>query len=92
MILVVLEIVFQDAMQPDFMKDEADDDGHGRSKKTKRSSKAMVGTTKKSTETMSLAWFLRKVRKVWEGGFGCRTMYLATVACDTSIPIFSNSP
>ncbi len=42
----------------------------------------MVGTTKKSMETKSLAWFLRKVRHFWEGGFLCRTMYLATVPCD----------
>jgi hypothetical protein len=40
----------------------------------------MVGTTKKSAATKFLAWFLRKVRQVWEGGFGCRIMYLATVA------------
>ena len=30
----------------------------------------MVGTTKKSAATKFLAWFLRKVRQVWEGGFG----------------------
>ncbi len=52
----------------------------------------MVGTTKKSMETKSLAWFLRKVRHDWEGGFRCRTMYLATVACDTGIPSFRSSP
>jgi hypothetical protein len=52
----------------------------------------MVGTTKKSTETKFLAWFMRNVRQVCEGGLPCRTMYFATVAWETSIPIFTNSP
>ena len=38
-----------------------------------------VGTTKKSTETSSLTWLLKKVRHVWEGGGRCRAMYLVTV-------------
>jgi hypothetical protein len=40
----------------------------------------MVGTTKKSAETKSMAWFVRKVHHVWDGGFRCRAMYLTTVA------------
>jgi hypothetical protein len=43
---------------------------------------AIVGTTKKSAETKSLARFLRKVLHDWEGGFPCRTKYLTTVVCD----------
>ena len=38
------------------------------------------------------AWFARKVRHVREGGRGCRTMYFATVACETVAPSFNNSP
>ena len=28
----------------------------------------IVGTVKKSTETMDFTWLSRKVRQVWEGG------------------------
>jgi len=52
----------------------------------------MVGTVKKSTATKSLAWLFRNVRQLCEGGLLSRTMYLATVACDSSIPSLSNSP
>ena len=34
--------------------------------------------------TVSARWLSRKARHVCDGGFGCRTMYLATVVSDTS--------
>ena len=39
----------------------------------------MVGTVKKSTETMDFTWLSRKVRQVWEGGLWRRTRYLLTL-------------
>ena len=41
-----------------------------------------VGTAKKSAETKVGMWFFRKVRHFCDGGFRCRTMYFATVACE----------
>jgi hypothetical protein len=38
-----------------------------------------MGTVKKSIAAIWLAWFLRKVRQVCEGGLRGRTTYLATV-------------
>ena len=35
---------------------------------------------------------MRKVRQDWNGGVPRRPRYLATVACDTSIPSFCSSP
>src|SRR5215469_595678 len=52
----------------------------------------MVGTVKKSTETNVLAWLLRKVRQVCEGGLRCRTIYLATLVSLMVMPNFSSSP
>jgi len=45
-----------------------------------------VGTVKKSIAAICLAWFLRKVLHVWEGGFWCLHMYFATVESATSNP------
>ncbi|HUW30331.1 MAG TPA: hypothetical protein VM223_01830 [Planctomycetota bacterium] len=39
----------------------------------------MVGTVNKSMAAVWAMWFLMKLRQVWDGGFGCRAMYLATV-------------
>src|SRR5512135_1537294 len=58
---------------------------------TYRILKLKVGTTKKSTDTNCFTWFSRNVRHVCDGGLRCLTMYLATVAWDTSIPSLSNS-
>ena len=52
----------------------------------------MVGTVKKSTETVLWRWFSRKVLQVWDGGFRCGGMYLATLVSPTSTPSLSNSP
>jgi len=46
----------------------------------------------KSIETISLAWFSRKLRHVWLGGFFVRTMYFSTVDFDALIPSFASSP
>src|SRR5688500_17459057 len=52
----------------------------------------MVGTIKKSTDTMFFTWLSRKVRHVWDGGFLRRTMYLLTLVSPISIPNLSSSP
>ena len=52
----------------------------------------MVGTVKKSTDTILFTWFSRNVRQVCQGGLRCRSMYLATVGSVISIPSLSNSP
>ena len=49
-----------------------------RIKKTKSTRKVAVGTVKKSIDTMSLAWFSKKVRQVWEGCMRRRTMHFET--------------
>jgi hypothetical protein len=54
-------------------------------------SKVAVGTTKKSSETKSLTWLSKKALQVGDGGFLCRTMYLATVDRDTLMPILASS-
>ncbi len=41
---------------------------------------------------ISLEWFARNVRQVWEGGRRRLIMYLETVASETSIPSFNSSP
>ena len=46
---------------------------------TKSSRKVTVGTTKRSAAMIWLAWLVRKVRHVSDGGRGCRRRYLATV-------------
>ena len=43
-------------------------------------------------ETMSFAWFSKKVRQFREGGFRRRTMYFETAAWLISIPSFCSSP
>jgi hypothetical protein len=45
---------------------------------TYRTWNRMVGTVKKSTETMDFTWLSRKVRQVWEGVWR-RTRYLLTL-------------
>src|ERR1700675_328346 len=52
----------------------------------------MVGTVKKSTETICWTWLSRNVRQVWLGDFRCRTIYLLTLVSPMSIPSLSNSP
>jgi hypothetical protein len=47
-----------------------------------------VGTTKKSTAMICLAWFARNVRHVCDGGRGCRRMYLAIGDWLTETPNF----
>jgi len=42
----------------------------------------------RSAAIIWLAWLARKVRHVWDGGRGCRRMYLATVDWLTEIPSF----
>jgi len=44
--------------------------------RTNRTLNLTVGTTKKSTDARSLAWFSRKARQVGEGGFFLRTIYM----------------
>jgi hypothetical protein len=39
----------------------------------------IVGTVKKSTETMVFTWLSRKALQVWEGGLRRRTRYLLTL-------------
>ena len=51
-----------------------------------------VGTTKKSTAMIWLAWLVRNVRHVCDGGRGSRRMYLATVDWLTEMPNFWSSP
>src|SRR5664280_2111288 len=58
---------------------------------TKKTRNVALGTTKKSSDTKSLTWLSKKVRQVGDGGFLCRTMYLATVDRDTSMPILASS-
>jgi hypothetical protein len=52
----------------------------------------MVGTVKKSTETILWRWFSRKVFQVCEGGLLRRIMYLLTLVSPMSIPSFKSSP
>jgi len=52
----------------------------------------IVGTVNKSSAMIPDAWLRRKVRQFCDGGRRLRTMYLATVAWDTSMPSFSSSP
>src|SRR5260370_24154147 len=52
----------------------------------------MVGTVKKSIDTVVFTWFSRKVRHVCEGGFRRRTMYLLTLVSPTSMPSLRSSP
>ncbi len=59
-----------------------------RTTKTNKISNQIVGTVKKSTETNCETWFVKTVFQVCDGGFRCRTMYLATVACETVTPSF----
>ena len=51
-----------------------------RTMNTNRSRNVAVGTTKKSIDARQPTWFRRNVRQVCNGGFGCRIMYLETVA------------
>ena len=51
-----------------------------------------VGATMKSIETISLAWFSRKLRHVWLGGFLVLAMYFSTVDFETVMPSFASSP
>ena len=60
--------------------------------RTKRIRKVAVGTVKKSSAMISLAWFERNVRQVWDGGPRRLIMYLETAASETSIPSFNSSP
>ena len=48
-------------------------------------------TRSTSSETMSFAWFSKKVRQFWEGGFRRRTMYFETAPWLISMPSLSNS-
>src|SRR5258708_2116809 len=52
----------------------------------------MVGTVKKSIDTVVFKWFSRKVRHVCEGGFRRWTMYLLTLVSPTSMPSLRSSP
>ena len=52
----------------------------------------MVGTVKKSMETICVRWFSRKVRQVCDGGLRQRTMYLLTLVSPMPMPSLSNSP
>jgi hypothetical protein len=47
--------------------------------RTNSSRNVTVGTTNRSAATIWLAWLVRNVRHVCDGGRGCRRMYLATV-------------
>src|SRR5262245_14400621 len=51
-----------------------------------------VGTTKRSSAAMPLAWLRRKVFQLCDGGRRRLAMYLATVVCPRSKPSFSSSP
>jgi hypothetical protein len=59
---------------------------------TNRSRNVTVGTTNRSVATIWLAWFVRNVRHVCDGGRECRRMYFATVDWLTTMPSFCNSP
>jgi hypothetical protein len=52
----------------------------------------MVGTVKKSIDTVVFTWFSRKVRHVCEGGFRRRIRYLLTLVSPTSMPSLRSSP
>src|SRR5260370_188025 len=52
----------------------------------------MVGTVKKSIDTVVFTWFSRNVRHVCEGGLLRRTMYLLTLVSPTSMPSLRSSP
>src|SRR5260370_22621328 len=52
----------------------------------------MVGTVKKSIDTVVFTWFSRKVRHVCEGGLPRWTMYLLTLVSPISIPSLRSSP
>src|SRR5260370_23935761 len=52
----------------------------------------MLGSVKKSIDTVVFTWFSRKVRHVCEGGFRRRTMYLLTLVSPISMPSFRSSP
>src|ERR1017187_1172915 len=52
----------------------------------------MVGTVKKSIDTVVLRGFSRKVCQVCEGGFRRRTMYLLTLVWPMSMPSLRSSP
>src|SRR5674476_1289591 len=52
----------------------------------------MVGTVKKSIETVVFTWFSRKVRHVCEGGFRRWTRYLLTLVSPMSMPSLRSSP
>src|ERR1035437_2606523 len=52
----------------------------------------MVGTVKKSIETVVFRWFSRKVRQVCEGGFRRWTRYLLTLVSPMSMPSLRSSP
>jgi hypothetical protein len=55
-------------------------------RKTCRIWNRIVGAVKKSTETILVIWFSRKVFQVWDGGLLRRTMYLLTLVSPMSIP------
>ena len=59
---------------------------------TNSSRNVTVGTTNRSAATIWLAWVVRKVRQVCDGGRGCRRMYFATVDWLTVMPNFCSSP
>src|SRR4051794_3805414 len=52
----------------------------------------MVGTVKKSTDTIFFTWLSRNVFQVCDGGRRRRIMYLLTLVSPMSIPSFSSSP
>src|SRR5258708_34565130 len=52
----------------------------------------MVGTVKKSMDTVLFTWFSMKVRHVCEGGFRRRTRYLLTLVSPMSMPSLRSSP
>src|SRR5215813_8471408 len=55
-------------------------------KNTYRIWNRIVGTVKKSTETMVFTWLSRKVFQVWDGGLRRHTRYLLTLVSPMSIP------
>src|SRR5262245_5506087 len=57
-----------------------------RTTRTKSTRSWAVGTVKKSIETRSRTWFVRKVRQVCEGGVGRFGIRRETVRSATSIP------
>src|SRR3954470_21323278 len=52
----------------------------------------MVGTVKKSTDTMLFTWLSRNVFHVCDGGLLRRSMYLLTLVSPMSMPSLSSSP